>query len=439
MENNKILNDLAIEDCEKEYLSSTRFFRIKIFELLADLYKKSSEKEKQCFKEKITQKIKSIISSKTKDGNLFQTKEVNLSYKQFPENLLNSFRNAILNAGFKLEQNIRECPITFRTIIKDMTKEELNIFYNQCLQRQQQLIKMHSQDENMMFYQYYNRNLIENIEILAPILSFDFPYQSGMDVVGGKSFWGRQKNKNIKKSSSDDDIVTSLGFYKNLLIALDTEVFCDTKFGFMNRSYSHTDLELNNLINELKSKNPNICKQQCEFILCTERVNNLINCRKRLLKTIEIDSDNKFDIYEDGLYSSLFIVQYKTTPNPFADKKNGTSGSKKCEILLFFLPDNTLDSAFQISRLDMYSEINSHKCYGKAAIDTVAHVHEYSMEDAALNNNFDREPKEINLAHYNRFRNLPLNGTYTEYENYFKNINNIFKGLNNEDSFFKGK
>ena len=301
-----------------------------------------------------------------------------------------------------------------------MSYAELNEFYNQCLSQQQKLISTYAQDNNTMFYDYYNRDLIANIEILTPLLSFDFPYQSKRNISGGKSFWGRKSNS--LSNEDNNDILKTLGFYKNLLISIDKNIFCDTQIGFLNESLVYNTQDLENLEHFLFNNNPNICEYQNEYIIQTPIVNSMLSCRKSLLKSIIIDDNNKFEIYGGPLYKDLFVLQYKTTPNDFANRINHTANATKCEIILFYLPDKTIFSAFQLGRLDMYSENNFHKPYGMSRIDTLAHIHIYSIEDAALNNKFDKDHKEINLAHYDMFRNLPKLATYEEFELYFRKI-----------------
>lgn len=414
---------MDIEKIKNDYFNSYACFKDVKSDYFVELISQMSNKDKKELKTLLISKIKEIISQRTNNGNLFQTECPAFSQQEFPQNILENFRNAILNSDFKIEAKIWESPKSFKNIIKNMSNAELNEFYNQCLIQQQKLISLHLQDNNTMFFDYYNRDLIANIEILAPLLSFDFPYQSKRNILGGNSFWGR-KNSALP-NEDNNDIFKTLGFYKNLLIAIDKNIFCDAQIGFLNESLSYNIQDLENLEQYLFNNNPNICEYQNEYIIQTHIANSMISCHKNLLKSVTIDDNNKFEIYSGPAYKDLFVLQYKTTPNNFANRINKTANSTKCEIILFYLPDKTISSAFQLGRLDMYSENNFHKPYGISKIDTLAHIHIYSMEDAALNNKFDKDHKEINLAHYNMFRNLPKLATYEEFELYFRKISGM--------------
>ena len=425
---------MDIDAIKDDYFNQCRMFKDVKKDYFFQLLSQMNNEDKESLKTSLIDRIKEIISQRTNNGNLFQTESLVQPQQQFPQSVLDDFRNAILDSKFKLEVNIWECPKSFKSIIENMSYEELNGFYCQCLDQQQKLISVYSQESNSMFYDYYNRDLIENIEILTPLLSFDFSYQSKRNVLGGNSFWGRKNN--TLPNEDNDDILKTLGFYKNLLIAIDTNIFCDTQIGFLNESLSYNTQDVENLAQFLLENNPNICEIQNEYIIQTEIVNSMIKCRKSLLKSIVIDENNKFEIYGGPSYKDLFVLQYKTTENEFANRINHTTDASKCEIILFYLPDKTISSAFQLGRLDMYSENNFHKPYGMSRIDTLAHIHIYSIEDAALNNKFDKDRKEINLAHYDMFRNLPKSATYEEFEVYFRKICGM--GLiRNYKQFFK--
>lgn len=414
---------MDIEKIKNIYFNFYAYSRGLRRDFFVKLISHMSNKDKKELKTLLIFKIKEIISQKTNNGNLFQTECPAIPQQEFPQNILENFRNAILNCDFNIEALIWECPKSFKNIIKNMSNVELNEFYNQCLIQQQELISLHLQDNNTMLFDYYNRDLIANIEILAPLLSCDFPYKSKRNILGGNSFWGR---KNSTLSNEDNnDILKTLGFYKNLLIAIDNNIFCETQTGFLNESLSYNIQDLENLEQYLFKNNPNICEYQNEYIIPTEIANSKISCHKKLLKSVIIDDNNKFEIYSGPMNKDLFVLQYKTTPNNLANRINKTNNSTKCEIVLFYLPDKTIFSAFQLGRLDMYSENNFHKPYGISKIDTLAHIHMYSMEDAALNNKFDKDHKEINLAHYNMFRNLPKLATYEEFELYFRKISGM--------------
>lgn len=407
---------MDIEKIKEDYFNR-RCSEVVKSDYFGRLISQMTNRDKEELKTLLISKIKEIIAN---NGNLFQTENVAISQQRFPQNILDNFRNAILNADFKIEANIGESPKSFRNIIKNMSYDELNEFYSQCLNLQQKLISLHAQDNNTMLFDYYNRDLIDNIEILTPLLSFDFSYQSKRNILGGNSFWGRKCNH---LSNEDiDNILKTLGFYKNLLIAIDNNIFCDTQIGFLNESLAYNDYDIENLAQFLQDNNPNICEYQNEYIIQTKIVNSMIKCRKSLLKTIDIDENNKFEIYGDSLYKDLFVMQYKITPNAFANRIFNITNANQCEIILFYLPDKTIYSAFQLGRLDMYTENNFHKPYGLTRTDTLAHIHIYSIEDAALNNKFDKDHKEINLAHYDMFRNLSKLATYEEFESYFRKI-----------------
>lgn len=410
---------MDIEKLKNNYYNQCKFYKDAKIDYFNQILSQLTNEEKQELKASLTSKIKEIISQRTNNGNSFPTETITSSQQQFPQELLDNFRNAILNTELKIEANIWESPKSFKNIIKNMTYDELNEFYNQCLNQQQNLISLYSQN-NSMFFDYYNRDLIENIEILIPLLSYDFPYQSKRDILGGNSFWGRKNT--ILSNEDSEDLLNTLGFYKNLLIAIDNNIFCDTHIGFLNESLAHNDYDIENLAQFLQINNPNICEYQNEYIIQTELVDSMIKCRKSLLKTIDIDDNNKFEIYSDSLYKDLFVMQYKISPNEFANRMHNITNASKCEIILFYLPDKTIYSALQLGRLDMYSENGFHRPYGLTRMDTLAHIHIYSVEDAALNKKFDKERKEVNLAHYDMLRNLPKSATYEEFESYFMKI-----------------
>ncbi|MBQ8749860.1 MAG: hypothetical protein IJZ29_05280 [Clostridia bacterium] len=408
---------MDIEKIKDDYFNQCILFKNVKKDYFLQILSQINSEDRELLKELLTSKIKETISQITNNGKKFQTESVTMAQQQFSQTILDNFRNAILNSKSEIEANIWESPKSFRNIIANMSYDELNEFYSQCLSQQQKLISLYSQENNAMFFDYYNRDLIENIEILTPLLSFDYPYQSKRNVVGGNSFWGR-KNNSLSKADSAE-ILKTLGFYKNLLIAIDNNIFCDTQIGFLNESISYNAQDIEKFLLE---NNPNICEYQHEYIIQTEVVNSMLRCPKSLLKSVVVNDNNKFEIYRDSLYKDLFVLQYKITPNNFANRINNTTNATKCEIILFYLPDKSIFSAFQLGRLDMYSENNYHKPYGMSRIDTLAHIHIYSIEDAALNNKFYKDHKEINLAHYDMIRNLPKSATYEEFEMYFRKI-----------------
>lgn len=208
---------MDIEKIKEDYFNQCGCFKVAKSNYFFQLISQTTNEDKEELKTLLKSKIKEIIAN---NGNLFQTENVAISQQRFPQNILDNFRNAILNTDFKIEANIWESPKSFRHIIKNMSYGELNQFYSQCLNLQQKLISLHAQDNNTMLFNYYNRDLIGNIEILTPLLSFDFSYQSKRNILGGNSFWGRKGNH--LSNEGIDNILKTLGFYKNLLIAIDS-------------------------------------------------------------------------------------------------------------------------------------------------------------------------------------------------------------------------
>lgn len=394
------------------------------------------EQDKAELKEEMIAEVKKIISEELSNGNAFPTEVTPETTTQYPVALLENFRSAILKEEFIFNDRFWECPKSFKKVVENMSLDELNRFYDQCYKSQQSAIADYlpqSTDMEKMLYEYYNRDLISNIEILVPLLDYGMAFRMGRDVIGGVSFWGR-KNHSISQNVQKD-ILNTIGFYKNFLIMLENGVWADPRTGFLNIDHYCSEQQKQELLDCLKEDKPNIFETQNEYIIGDFLANGMIGDGKYLDETINIDENTRYEIYYDSYKFRVFVMQYKTTPNNFANRINNKTNATKCEIALFYLPDNTIKSAFQLARLDMYSEDNVHKPYGLNKVVTRAHIHLYSMEDAALNKDFDKEKREKCLAHYDKFINLPKLAAYEEYESYFKHVCGI-ESIKRSEKFY---
>ena len=410
------------EQIKDLYLSMDECIDDKV-EFITGIISTLDEQGKVELKQDMIKEVKKIISEELSNGNTFPTEASQSTIVQYPAVLLENFRTAIMKQDFVSLEHFWECPKSFKTVIEYMSLDELNRLYDQCYKHQQEVLALYSPrstDIQKMLYEYYNRDLVSNVEMLIPMLANGYTFQSGRDVIGGVSFWGR-KNHSISQDQQEE-IMKTIGFYKNFLIALANGICADTGIGFMNIDWECSDQQKQDLMHYLQENKPNILECQNEYIIRNSLAEYMLKQGKYLSKTIDIDENNRYEIYFMGFDSPVCVMQYKTTPNNFANRINNKTNATKCEIALFYLPDNTIKSAFQLARLDMYSEDNVHKPYGRNKVVTRAHIHLYSMEDAALNKDFDKEKRETCLAHYDKFINLPKLASYEEYESYFKHV-----------------